>query len=121
VKTILVGDDECDLARTLQAILEGEGYQVRTCANGREVLDCLQGQKADLVLLDVMMPSLSGLEVLRALRAAPGQSGLPVVLMSAVLPKVRREDYCWDVFLRKPFTIETLVGTVEQLIGKPEA
>jgi CheY-like chemotaxis protein len=121
MKTVLVADDEFDLARTLRAILEGEGYRVETCGNGRQVLECLQGPKADLVLLDVMMPGVSGLEVLRAIKGAPDLAGIPVVLMSAVPPKVSREDYRWDVFLRKPFTIEALVGAVEGLIGKPEA
>ncbi len=119
MKTILVADDEFDLARTLEAILEGEGYRVETCGNGRQVLECLKGHAADLVLLDVMMPAMSGLEVLRAMRAAPELDSVPVVLMSAVLPKVSREDYRWDVFLRKPFSIEALMKTVEGLIGKP--
>ena len=121
MKTVLVADDEFDLARTLQAILEGEGYAVETFGNGRQVLERLQGQKPGLVLLDVMMPSVSGLEVLRAMKGTPGLDDIPVVLMSAVTPKVAHADYRWDVFLRKPFQIDTLVSTVEGLIGKAAA
>lgn len=119
MKTVLVADDEFDLARTLQAILEGEGYRVETCGNGRQLLDCLRGPKPDLILLDVMMPVLGGLDVLRAIKQTPGLESIPVVLMSSIPPKVRREDYCWNVFLRKPFTIDTLVRTVAEQLGRP--
>jgi CheY-like chemotaxis protein len=117
MKTVLVADDEFDLTRTLRAILEGEGYRVETCDDGRQVLESLQGPKPDLVLLDVMMPALSGLDVLRHLKQTPGLDGIPVVLMSSVPPKVRREDYRWDAFLRKPFTIEALLEVVRARSG----
>lgn len=118
MKTVLVADDEFDLARTLQAILEGEGYRVETFGNGREIMARLQQQKPALVLLDVMMPAMSGLEVLREMKSAPALGDIPVVLMSAAPPTVRRGDYSWDTFLRKPFTIEALIDVVERLIGK---
>jgi CheY-like chemotaxis protein len=130
MKTLLVADDEFDLARTLQAILEDEGYRVETYGNGRDVLERLrrdgrQGAVAtnaapQLVLLDVMMPALSGLEVLRILKSDKPLERIPVVLMSAVVPKVKQDDYRWDGFLRKPFTIEALLHTVTGLLGKSE-
>ena len=52
------------------------------------------------------------------MRASPELQGVPVILMSSVQPSVKREDYHWQAFLRKPFTLETLVKTVETLIGK---
>lgn len=121
MKTVLVADDEFDLARTLQALLEGEGYRVETCGNGRQVLERLKGAKPDLVLLDVMMPVLGGLDVLREMKQTPALDGIPVVLMSAIPPKVRREDYRWDAFLRKPFTIEGLLEVVRARAGAAEA
>ncbi len=120
MKTVLVAEDEFDLARTLQAILEGEGYRVETCGNGRQVLERLRAAKPDLLLLDVMMPTLSGLDVLREMKQTPGLDGIPVVLMSAVVPKVRREDYGWDLFLRKPFSMETLLAAVRDRAGPAE-
>jgi CheY-like chemotaxis protein len=130
MKTLLVADDEFDLARTLQAILEDEGYRVETYGNGRDVLERLrrdgrQGAVAtnaapQLVLLDVMMPALSGLEVLRILKSDKPLERIPIVLMSAVVPKVKQDDYRWDGFLRKPFTIEALLHTVTGLLGKSE-
>jgi CheY-like chemotaxis protein len=120
MKTILVVDDEFDLASTVRAILEGEGYRVETCSNGREALERLRGgPRPDLVLTDVMMPLVSGFEVLQSMRQTPGLEAVPVAVMSSVAPGVRREDYGWQAFLRKPFRLEALMKTVRQLIGAP--
>lgn len=118
--TILIADDEFDLAWTLRAILEGEGYRVETFANGKEVLDRLGAGKPALVLLDVMMPVVGGMEVLRTMKSTPGLDGIPIVLMSAVRPQASKQQCAWDVFLRKPFTIEGLLQTVGGLIGAPQ-
>ena len=88
MKTILVADDEFDLAGTLRAILEGEGYSAEVCTNGREVLERLKARKPDLVLMDVMMPLMSGYDVLREMKRTPGLDGIPVVLMSAAPTRV---------------------------------
>lgn len=118
MKTVFVVDDEFDLTATLRAILEGEGYRAETCANGKEALRRLEAGPPDLVIMDVMMPLLSGLEVLRAMRLLPGLASVPVVLMSCAPPAVRQEDYGWQALLRKPFTLPALLATVEGLIGK---
>ncbi len=120
MKTILVVDDEFDLTSTLRAILEGEGYGVETCANGREALEHLKRHKPDLLLMDVMMPILSGLEVLKTMKQTPGLDQIPVVLMCSIAPGVKRDDYPWRAFLRKPFSLEALMKTLEQLIGRPD-
>ena len=120
MKTILVADDEFDLTSTLRAILEAEGYRVETCANGREAFERIQADTPDLILMDVMMPLLSGYEALRSMRQTPGLDAVPVVLMSSIPPGVKREGYRWQGFLHKPFSLETLIKTVEQLIGKAD-
>lgn len=118
MKSILVVDDEFDLASTLRAILEGDGYRVETCSNGREALERLRGgPRPDLVLTDVMMPLVSGFEVVQTMRQTAGLQDVPVVVMSSVPPGVKREDYGWQAFLRKPFGLEALMKTVRQLIG----
>ena len=121
MKTILVADDEFDMTSTLRAILEGEGYHVETCGNGRETLERAEANRPALVLMDVMMPLVSGFEVLHAMRRNPALASVPVILMSSIPPGVRREDYHWQAFLRKPFGLETLTKTIEQLIGSPAA
>lgn len=115
---ILVVDDEFDLVKTLQAILEAEGYETASCSNGREALECIQSNKPDLVLMDVMMPLLSGYEVIAKLNANSETRSIPVILMSAVPPTVKQEDYGWKAFLRKPFPLLTLVRTVTAVLGK---
>ncbi len=121
MKTILVADDEFDMTVTLRSILEGEGYRVVTCSNGREALDRFREEAPDLVLMDVMMPLLSGVEALAAMKEAPGAVDIPVVLMSAIGLGVKREDYRWSAFLRKPFTLEALVKTVDGLLPRSDA
>jgi DNA-binding response OmpR family regulator len=120
MKTILIVDDEFDLTGTLRCILEEEGYRAAICSNGKEALDRLRSLRPDLVLMDVMMPALSGFEVLRSMRQTPALRTVPVVLMSAAPPGVKREGYDWQAFLCKPFTIETLVRTVNGILGKTE-
>jgi CheY-like chemotaxis protein len=119
MKTILVVDDEFDLAGTLRAILEGEGYGAECCSNGRTALERLGAFKPDLLLMDVMLPFLSGLEVLRTMKETPGLDGIPVVLMSSAAPGVKQRDYRWDAFLRKPFGLEELLRTVREFAGPP--
>jgi CheY-like chemotaxis protein len=121
VKTILIADDEFDLAGTLRAILQGEGYAAEVCADGRETLARLKARRPDLLLMDVMMPLASGYEVLKAMKQTPGLDGVPVVLMSAAPARVRQADFGWDEFLRKPYTLDAVVRTVARLIGKPTA
>ena len=121
MKTVLVVDDEFDLSATLRAILEGEGYKAETCSNGKEALERLTASRPDLVVMDVMMPIISGFEVLRAMRQTPGLNSVPVILMSCASPTVKQADYCWQAMLRKPFTLLALVAAVESLIGKAEA
>jgi CheY-like chemotaxis protein len=119
MKTILVVDDEFDLSRTLKVMLEGEGYRAETSNDGREAVERLKAAaKPDLVLMDVMMPFMSGFEVLRTMRQTPGLDGVPVVLMSSVPPGVKQRDYQWQAFLRKPFSLDALLTTVAGLIGK---
>jgi CheY-like chemotaxis protein len=120
MKTILVVDDEFDLVGTLRAILEGEGYRAEGCSNGRAALDRLKADKPDMLLIDVMLPFVSGLEVLRVMKATPGLDGIPVVLMSSVPPGVKQKDYRWDAFLRKPFGLQDLIRVVREYAGEPD-
>jgi CheY-like chemotaxis protein len=110
MKTILVVDDEFDMTGTLRAILEGEGYRVETCADGREALDRVSVARPDLIIMDVMMPVLSGFEVLLAMRRTSGLETIPVILMSSVMLGVKRDEYRWQAYLRKPFRLDDLTG-----------
>jgi CheY-like chemotaxis protein len=117
--TILVVEDESDLLATLRAILEGEGFATETCPDGMGAIQQLRSHKPGLLLMDLRMPRLGGVDVALMLRHDPELEGLPVVLMSAAPPASgRRPDHC-PGFLRKPFSLATLLATVEVMIGAP--
>ena len=120
MKTLLVVDDEFDLTNTLRAVFQSAGYRVDTATDGGQAMNALRSHVPDLVLMDVMMPLMDGLKVLRTMRQSHDLENVPVILMSVLPPTVKREDYDWQAFLRKPFTLETLLKTVEQTIGTAE-
>lgn len=82
--TVLIVDDEAGMRRALMRALAGEGYQTVGVADGREALAALETRLPDLVLLDVMMPVLGGLELLEILHDDPRWRSLPVVMMTAL-------------------------------------
>lgn len=113
---ILVVDDELDIAEAVRAVLEAEGYQVETAADGSECLQVLQAAPPDLLLLDVMMPVLDGFGVLEEMRSA--DMSVPVVMMSAIRPDSRLAEYQIKAFLKKPFHLETLLETVDRALAE---
>ena len=117
MKTVLIVDDEFDIADALSAIFEVEGYAVRLCSNGAECLKELAQGLPDLMLLDIMMPVMDGLELLRRVRGDARYSHLPVIMMSAVKP--REANPGWQLFIQKPFNITALLQGVHKLIGSP--
>ena len=82
---ILVADDSADIRKLISLILSTEGYEVLSVESGRELLDRYQAFSPDLVLLDIMMPHLSGFEVLEALRASaePDRATAPIIMITA--------------------------------------
>ena len=80
---ILVVDDTADCVVILSSMLRGQGHAVRTADCGAAALAAIAGQRPDVVLLDVMMPGMSGLEVLERVRATPATADLPVILLTA--------------------------------------
>lgn len=118
MKTVLVVDDEPVLRVLVREILQDEGYAVIDAADGRSMLELLQGVHPDLVLMDVMMPGVDGREAYQALRARSDLPDLPVIMMSAAV-QPSKLDPSISAFLRKPFDLTELVGLVAQLIGSP--
>lgn len=121
MKTILVVDDEYAIASGVVTVLAEDGYEVVTASNGQEALARVAERRPDLVISDVMMPIMTGLELIDALAAGEATRSIPVLLMSgmrrgALERRVGGELRC-AVFLRKPFAIEDLVRAVHELIG----
>jgi len=116
VKTILVVDDERDLLTAVAGVLEDEGYEIIECGNGRDALDCLRHRRPDLALIDVMMPFMSGTELLGEIKREPKLAGLPIVLMSAVENADAKK--LAQAFLKKPFALGKLVTLVHDLLAE---
>jgi len=111
--TILVVDDEPYMIRLLQHHIERAGYRMIKAANGREALDRIREDHPRLVLMDVMMPEINGLEVLAELRKQETTRTLPVIIMTANAQRFTREEaeaVGVSAFLTKPFSPTQLMA-----------
>jgi CheY-like chemotaxis protein len=119
--TILVVDDEPLIAMALEAALEDVGYVVVTAANGRQGLERLAEARADLVLLDMMMPVMSGPEMLAAMVAQPELAGIPVIILSS-LPEatIRSLTNSVAAIIRKPYTANQVLGEIAKALREKE-
>lgn len=115
---ILVVDDEIRIARFIELELKYEGYDVQVRYNGRDGLSAMKEDTFDLVILDVMMPDLSGIEVLRRIRQT---SDVPVIMLTAkgeTMDKVMGLDFGADDYLTKPFEIEELLARIRSALRR---
>lgn len=118
---ILVVEDEEKIARFIELELQHEGYSVKKAANGRIGLEMAQNEEFSLMFLDVMLPELNGLEVLRRLRKT---SNLPVIMLTArdaVMDKVAGLDSGADDYITKPFAIEELLARIRTALKKRQS
>lgn len=109
---ILIIEDELKIARFVELELNYEGYQVEQCHDGREGLQRALEGNIDLIILDIMLPSMNGMEVLRRLRQ---HSEVPVIMLTAkdqIMDKVMGLDMGADDYLTKPFAIEELLARI---------
>lgn len=117
---ILIAEDEQDLNRILAERLKSEHYSVDSCYNGQDALDYLDSAEYDALILDIMMPVMDGLTVLKKLRSRG--SSLPVLLLTAkdsVDDRVRGLDAGANDYLVKPFAYEELSARIRVLLRKP--
>jgi len=115
---ILIVEDEEKIARFVELELVHEGYEVAKAADGPQGLALAEGGGFDLILLDIMLPGISGLEVLRRLRKS---SALPVIMLTArdaVMDKVSGLDMGADDYITKPFAIEELLARIRACLRK---
>jgi two-component system response regulator ArlR len=115
---ILIIEDEEKIARFVELELEYEGYEVKKAFNGRDGLELVKTRPFDLVLLDIMLPGLNGIEVLRRIRQF---SDVPVILLTArdaVVDKVTGLDGGADDYITKPFAIEELLARIRACLRK---
>jgi len=117
---ILVVDDEPHIRQLLHQELTNVGYRVIEAADGDAALSQARSSHPDLVVLDVMMPKVSGFGVVGALRADPDTHHIPIVILSIVQESKRALELGANVCLTKPVDLPRLLGTIEQLLAASE-
>jgi diguanylate cyclase (GGDEF)-like protein len=120
---ILVVDDDPDILQFVRMNLELEGFTADTAEGGRQALDEAKAKPPDLVLLDVMMPEMDGLTVLRRLRQMPATANVPVIILTAKAlaeDRVRGLDLGADDYITKPFDLEELVARVRTVLRRAQ-
>jgi CheY-like chemotaxis protein len=116
---VLIADDDADILSLVRAVLERSGHEVVAASDGAEALASVRAREPDLVVLDIAMPEVDGLEVLRRLRADPTTSELPVVLLSARAQEADVERgfaIGASAYLKKPFSPRELSEHVAELL-----
>ena len=118
---ILVVDDDDDVLTSIVEVLEDAGYTVKAASNGQTALDLIAQQLPDLVVLDIVMPEMDGLEVCRRIRADPFTSKLPVIFLTArgrATDVVQGLDTGGDDYLTKPFEVIELPARIRALLRR---
>lgn len=118
---ILVVDDETDILDLVSFHLERAGMRVLKAGNGEQALSTLWDEKVDLVVLDLMLPGVSGLEVLKSLRENKSTQRLPVILLTAKTAEVDKIvgfELGTDDYVCKPFSVKELVARVKALLKR---
>jgi CheY-like chemotaxis protein len=119
--TILVCDNEEILRGLVRASLDGNGYTFVEARDGDEAVEMARHAQPDVILLDMMMPGRTGIEVLEELRRDPDLRAIPVIMLTAraqVADREAAEHAGADLFLAKPFSPRELAEAVDQLLGR---
>jgi len=118
---VLVVEDEVEMRALLRRLLTRAGYRVVEASDGSAALACLRATAPDLVLLDIMLPDIDGLEVARWIRAEPTIARLPIIMVTGLLPAVEAvQGFAAgaDDYVRKPFHRDELLARVRRLLRR---
>lgn len=122
---VLVVDDEPEIVKLVTRILEGRGHTITIARDGQEALDAIAAERPDVVVIDLNLPKVDGLEVTRRLKADAPTRDLPVVLMMTTTPQLadadREVSLGPDEYVLKPILRDVLVRNVERLLPLGEA
>ncbi len=119
---VLIADDEPNIVVSLEFLMKREGYEVSIARDGQQALELVRSLRPDLVLLDVMMPSKTGFEVLQAVRADEAIAGTKILILTA---KGRETDIAKglalgaDAYMTKPFSTRELAARVREMLAGP--
>jgi CheY-like chemotaxis protein len=115
-KTIVVADDDPDILSIVSMSLEAQGYNVHKATNGQEAVDLVKAHAPDLIILDMMMPIMSGYEAVQALKADDTTRAIPIIGLSAkamATDMERATDVGIDGYITKPFRIAQVLSVSE--------
>ena len=124
-KNILLVDDDPLIIRMYQNRLSNDGYEVRTASNGEEALIQVMKEKPDLILLDIMMPKMNGVETLKRLKAEPKTENIPVIILTNLgdnpkdIESAKRLG-ALDYLVKVETTLKKLLERVGQVVGSSE-
>jgi two-component system phosphate regulon response regulator PhoB len=122
MKTIVIADDEFHLRFLVLKTLERPDYRLLEAENGAQALELARQEQPDLLILDWMMPELSGVQVLNALREDPATTHIPVIMLTAKSQKTNQHQAILlgiRAFLVKPFSPRELIERVEKVFANP--
>ena len=120
---ILIVEDEANIRQLLRYNLEKEGFQVMEAADGMQGLRTAQKEKPDLVLLDLMLPGMDGLEVCRTLKGTPATSALPIIMLTAKAEEVDKIiglELGADDYMTKPFSPRELTARIKAVLRRSQ-
>lgn len=123
-KTILVVDDEPDIVELVRYNLEKEGFEVLAADHGEKALSLMNRERVDLLILDLMLPGMQGLDVCRRIKENPAHAGLPVIMLTAKsdeLDRVLGLEMGADDYVVKPFGPRELVARVKAVLRRAAA
>ncbi len=123
LKKILVADDEKDIVELVAYNLEQEGFSVTKAFNGRRALETIKSYRPDLVILDLMMPEVPGIEVCRMIRNNKETANIPVIMLTAKsdqLDKILGLEMGADDYITKPFHVRELIARVKSVLRRAE-
>jgi CheY-like chemotaxis protein len=117
---VLVVDDDPAILEICSDLLQTEGYAVMVATNGQQALEQIRMDPPHVILMDIMMPVLDGVEACRQVKANPATADIPVVLMSARTNLTRQSQdlASADALVAKPFDIDHLLNTIHDLVGE---
>ena len=118
-KTILVVDDEPPIVQVVGDLLKQHGYKVMEASSGKEALEILKKSKPNLILLDIMMPGMDGLDVIEKIKSNKNFDKIPVVFLTATIDPISRSmgSLASTDYITKPFDNKDLIRRVKNIIG----
>ena len=118
---ILSVEDDLGLQAMLRTVLESAGYEFRRCLDGRGVVPAALAEKPDLILLDIGLPDITGIEVCRALKAEPETRHIPVLMVTGqaheVATRVKGLDMGADDYMLKPIDPNVLIARIDAILN----